>query len=147
MSGDDREASPYQPPPRVLPFTAGQRRALAGAVAVFIACVAIALIRNPSHVDDPLPAEGPRYGELVDKLDPNTADVASLSALPQLGARRARDIIEYRERVRAGDGGRIVFSKLDDLLRVRGVGHAMSRHLEPYLTFPVTQPTTRKPPE
>lgn len=128
--------------PRVLAFTVAQRRALAVVVSIFIACLAIALVRNPAHVDDPMPAAGSRYDELVDRLDPNTADAATLSALPQLGPRRARDIVEYRDRQRAADPNRLVFKELDDLLRVRGIGQAMIKHLEPYLAFPTTRPTT-----
>lgn len=90
-----------------------------------------------------MPARSPRYDELVDHLDPNVADVSSLSALPQLGPRRARDIVEYRERLRAADPDRVVFTKLEDLLRVRGIGYAMIKHVEPYLAFPTTAPTTQ----
>ena len=146
MKPEDREASAHVPPPRVQPFRAGQRRALAIAITIFIACLAVALLRNPSHVDDPMPGQGPRYEQLVDRLDPNVADAESLSALPQLGPRRARDIVKYRERVRATDPQRVVFTKLDDLLRVRGIGYAMTKHVEPYLVFPVTQPATAPSP-
>lgn len=128
--------------PRVRAFTAAQRRALVGALAIFIACLAVVLFRNTAYVPDPMPDEAPRFDELADRLDPNVADVESLSALPQLGARRARDIVEYRERTRAGDPKRTVYTKLEDLLRVRGVGAAMIKHVEPYLVFPTTRPTT-----
>ena len=125
MTRDDRDADPHVPPPRVLAFTAGQRRAIVLVISIFIVCIAVTLIRNPTHVDDPMPAESPRHGELLDRIDPNTADVATLSALPQLGARRAGDIVAYRERQRGTDPGRIVFTKLDDLLRVSDAGGVM----------------------
>jgi hypothetical protein len=138
-----REQGLGEPGPSIRAFTAAQRRALAGVLVIFLACLAVALVRNSSHVTDPMPAEAPRFDELADRLDPNVADVTSLSALPQLGARRARDIVEYRERMRAGDSSRIVYAKLEDLLRVRGIGAAMMKHVEPYLIFPATRPTTR----
>jgi DNA uptake protein ComE-like DNA-binding protein len=43
------------------------------------------------------PARPPRYDELADRIDPNTADWQSLAALPALGEKRAKTIIEYRE--------------------------------------------------
>ena len=138
-----RDPLPTEPAPSIRAFTAAQRRALAGVLVTFLACLGVALVRNPSHVTDPMPAEAPRFEELADTLDPNIADAESLSALPQLGARRARDIVEYRERIRSGDPTRVVYTKLEDLLRVRGIGATMMKHVEPYLVFPTTHPTTR----
>jgi competence protein ComEA len=142
VSEQPGDAAPSTARPRVLAFSAAQRRGLVLLLSLFIVAIAIILIRKPVHVDDPMPTQSPRYEELVDRLDPNTADVATLSALPQLGPRRAKDIVDYRERVRSSDPSRVVFAKLDDLLRVRGVGAAMLQHLEPYLSFPTTRPTT-----
>lgn len=128
--------------PAIRSFTAAQRRALVGVLTIFLVILSVLVIRNPAHVPDPMPDRPPRYEELADRLDPNTSDAASLSALPQLGARRANDIVEYRERMRAGDPDRVVFRTLQDLLRVRGIGSAMIKHLEPYLSFPATRPST-----
>lgn len=138
-----RETAATHGSPRVLAFSAAQRRALVVLLSAFVVAVAIILLRNPVHVDDPMPSQSPRYDELVDRLDPNTADVATLSALPQLGPRRAKDIVDYRDRIHASDPSRIVYAKLDDLLRVKGVGSAMLQHLEPYLSFPATRPSTQ----
>ena len=143
----DPSPLPGDPPLSIRAFTAGQRRALVAALPLFIVCLAIALVRNPAFVSDPMPVEAPRYDQLADRLDPNVADVASLSALPQLGPRRARDIVAYRERLHAADPQRIVFSQLEDLLRIRGIGATMIRHVEPYLAFPATRPVTRESPD
>lgn len=129
--------------PEWRPFSPGQRRALVGLLTVFLIAIAVRLLRNPTHVPDPLPPSAPRGGELLDTIDPNTADVASLSALPALGPRRAADLVAYRESVRAGDAGRVVFRSLDDLMQVRGIGYAITRQIEPYVSFPPAPATTR----
>ena len=63
----------------------------------------------------PPPAQGPRYHEVADKLDPNTADAASLAALPMIGEKRAADIVEYREKNGA-------FKSADELRKIKGIG-------------------------
>ena len=120
-------------------FSDGQRRALIGLLILFIGCIMIGLLRNPVFLDDPLPADAMRHAELVDRIDPNTADAATLSALPQLGESRAAAIVAYREQFRQRDPSRVVFQSVDDLMRVRGIGVAISRQMEPYLVFPATQ--------
>lgn len=126
----------------IQPFSAGQRRAIAGLLLVGIAVVAVGLWRDPIAVPDPLPADAPRASDLLDRIDPNTASAAMLSALPQLGEGRAQAIVDYRERAQRGDTDRVVFADVDDLLRVRGIGMSLSRQIEPYLTFPGRPPAT-----
>ena len=92
------------------------------------------------YVSDPQPERSPRYGDLADRIDPNTADWQTLAALPGIGERRARDIVEYRERKRAQarDPGLVVFDAPGDLLYVRGIGAATVAGMKPYLLFPTT---------
>ena len=142
MSRDVPEVPLPDAPTGVRAFTAAQRRALVIVLLIFIACLIVALIRKPASILDPMPDKSARFDELVDQIDPNVADAETLSALPQLGPKRAKDIVEYRERIRAGDASRVVFKKLDDLMRVRGIGAAMTEHLNPFLKFPTTAPTT-----
>jgi DNA uptake protein ComE-like DNA-binding protein len=93
---------------------------------------------NTSYVSDPQPGRPPRYNELADRIDPNTADWQTLAALPGIGERKARDIVEYRERKRAEarDPGLIVFDAEGDLLYVRGIGPALIEAMRPHLLFP-----------
>lgn len=119
-------------PPRA--FTPGQRRAIAGLLTLFLACLAVGLIRNPTTVGDPLPDAPPRLAELGDRIDPNVAEARLLAAIPGLGEKRAAEIVAYRERQRRG--GRVAFRSAGDLLRVNGVGASIARQIEPYLSFP-----------
>jgi len=125
-------------------WTRRQRRVIAVLLIALCVVLSIRYACNPAYVSDPPPVKGPRYDEVVDKIDPNTADVASLSALPMLGEARARDIIEYRERRAARFPGERPFNSADDLLRIKGFGPAMVETLRPYLMFPATNPTTRR---
>jgi hypothetical protein len=121
-------------------WTAKQRRAIVILLAAILIYLTIRLIRNPVYVADPQPRDGPRAAELADRIDPNTADVATLAALPMIGQRRAQDIVEYRERFVAQNPGKRAFTRVEDLLRIKGFGTAMIEHVRPYLTFPREQP-------
>lgn len=62
------------------------------------------------------------------KVDPNTAPIEVLLALPRLGPTLAERIEKERESQ--------PFRSIDDLDdRVRGIGPATRRAIEPYLTF------------
>lgn len=122
-------------------WTAGQRRAIVILLAAILIYLTIRLIRNPVYVSDPQPRDGPRAAELADRIDPNTADVATLAALPMIGQRRAQDIVEYRERFMAQNPGRRAFTRVEDLLRIRGFGTAMIEHVRPYLVFSRQDPS------
>lgn len=97
---------------------------------------------NRSFVADPQPLESPRARELADRIDPNVADEATLSALPTLGDKRAKLIIDYR--TQHARSGHIVFQEPNDLLSIRGIGVATLDQIKPFLTFPTTttQPTS-----
>jgi competence protein ComEA len=62
----------------------------------------------------------------------NTASVEQLSALPGVGESKARAIVESRQRRR--------FGRVEEILRVRGIGRATFRRLRPMLR--VEGPTT-----
>ena len=105
----------------------------------------IRLVLNPSHVADPQPPTGPRADEVENRIDPNTVDWSTLAALPQIGEKRARDIVAYREQFVAENPGKIAFTRAEDLYRIRGFGVAMVSLIEPYLIFPKQTPTTTQP--
>jgi len=97
---------------------------------------------NRSYVANPQPLHPSRESELADRIDPNNADAATLSALPLIGDKRADDIVKYRERYVANHPGRRAFEHPTDLLLIRGIGQATINQLEPYLIFPSQKPTT-----
>lgn len=58
------------------------------------------------------------------RLDLNTATVAELDALPGVGAKRAQQVIELRDKL----GG---FRRVEELLRLRGVGKKFIERIRP----------------
>jgi DNA uptake protein ComE-like DNA-binding protein len=88
--------------------------------------------RNRSYVSNPQPEPPAMASELADRIDPNTADVATLSALPLIGERKARDIIAWRDAQKTQPA----FRGPDDLLKIKGIGVSTVKQLEPYLIFP-----------
>ena len=123
-------------------WTPSQRAVVAAGLALLLAYLAIRLWLNPAHVSDPQPDRPARYDELADRIDPNTADAATLAALPGLGPNRAQDIVDYRESFTHADPTRRPFERPEDLLKIKGIGVSMLETLRPYLIFPTTQPTT-----
>jgi len=127
-------------PPEV--WTASQRGVLIALLACLVLYLGIRFILNPLYVSDPQPSRPPRYDELADRIDPNTADWQTLAALPALGEKRAKTIVEHREAYTKRNPGRFAFVEPEDLMDVRGIGPSMLATLRPYLLFPATQPTT-----
>lgn len=104
-------------------------------LAVLLAFLTYTAIRDRAYVPDPQPPRGTRADQLADRIDPNTADLPALNALPGLGERRATDLIVYRQTHPAP-----AFTRAEDLLRVHGFGTATVEALRPHLTFPSTAP-------
>jgi hypothetical protein len=131
-------------PPQV--WTASQRRVVLGFVILLLALLAFDFWRNPVDVPDPQPQRGARYEELQDRIDPNVAEMDALSAIPTLGEKRAKALIDYRNEFARYHPVERAFSSPRDLLKVKGFGVAMVANLEPYLTFsvaPATRATTK----
>ena len=117
-----------------------QRRVLLVLLSILCLFLIVRYALNPAYVSDPQPEKPARFDELVDKIDPNTADWQTLAALPGIGEKRAKDIVAYRDRVRGADPNRIVFDAEGDLLYVKGIGPALLSGIKPYLLFPTTTP-------
>jgi competence protein ComEA len=72
-------------------------------------------------------------GKAVDGVvNLNTADVGVLGLLPGVGPAKAAQIVAYRKRH--------PFRTVDELVRIKGIGRKMVRHLRPHLA--VAGPTT-----
>lgn len=78
-----------------------------------------------SHRQPPLEA-------LPQRINPNTASMASLVRLPGIGKARAMDIIHYR---RSQNPNGPVFLSAHDLESIRGIGPKTAATLEPWLIF------------
>jgi ERCC4-type nuclease len=74
------------------------------------------------------------------RINPNTASMASLVRLPGIGKARAMDIIHYRQNQKPNEP---VFLSAQDLESIRGIGPKTAAALEPWLTFE-TEQTERK---
>lgn len=72
--------------------------------------------------------EGPARLLFGRGLDPNTADEATLAALPGIGTARAAQIARVRRERR--------FERVEDLARVPGIGPATVERLRPWLELP-----------
>ncbi len=131
---------------KVLPpepfWTGAQRRVLLLLLGALLVYQAVRAWRQPATMDDPQMIAGPRAEELEDRIDPNIAEWTTLASLPQLGEKRARQIVVYRQQfIDAGRGSR-PFQSPTDLLKVPGVGPAMIERIGPCLRFdpPPTPP-------
>jgi competence ComEA-like helix-hairpin-helix protein len=114
-------------------WTARQRLGL-GVLALGVAAVgAVRWAMNPRYVADPQPVGA--ENELVERVDPNEADAATLAALPGIGMSVAGRIVEYREKHAAEKGGGRAFKRLEDLKEVKGIGDATIQTMAPYLEF------------
>lgn len=123
-------------PGKELGWIGPQRRALVFLLSLLLAFLAIQTFRNRTYVPNPQPPEGSRAGELASRIDPNAADWQTLAAIPTVGEKRAKAIVAYRERARAGRPDAVVFRNASDLTLVRGIGGATAENLGPYLFFP-----------
>jgi competence protein ComEA len=68
----------------------------------------------------------------------NTASLQELTRLPSVGPARAQAILELRQKL----GG---FKKVDDIMRVKGIGRKTFRKLEPMLRLQGTTTLTAHP--
>lgn len=79
-----------------------------------------------------VPATTPiAFAQAVVPIDVNTATLEQLDALPGIGPSKAAAIIAARERR--------PFRRLNDLLRVPGIGRSTLQRLAPYLRFGPTE--------
>ena len=124
-------------------WTEKQRVALATILIGVTVLLGVRYSFNRSQIANPQPTTGARAAELMDRVDPNTAEWHDLAALPQIGPAVAGRIVEEREAFAAANPGVLPYRTLEDLSRVKGIGPATLAALEPYLTFSGRVPSTR----
>jgi competence protein ComEA len=66
-----------------------------------------------------------------EKINPNTAPMASLTRLPGIGKARAMDIIHFRQQYSA----RPVFMSHNDLEKISGIGPKTAANVSRWLIF------------
>ncbi|HVC19351.1 MAG TPA: helix-hairpin-helix domain-containing protein [Vicinamibacterales bacterium] len=100
------------------------------AIGLLVASLAAA----PAAAQAKAPAPG-AVTPAASRLNLNAATVAQLDALPGIGPKTARLIVEYRQK----NGG---FKKIEELMNVRGVGEKNFLRLKDRITVgPATTPT------
>ena len=129
-----------------LGWTLPQRRALVFLLSAFLIVLSIKLAVNRQFVAEHQ-TQGARAGELASRLDPNTADWQALAAIPNLGEKRAKEIVAYRERVRGQKPGAVVYRTVYDLRAIRGIGPATVEKLREYMIFPGENPASLPAPD
>jgi competence protein ComEA len=89
-----------------------------------------AIASTPTDVEAParVDAATGRSPALSGVVNINTAGPVELERLPGIGPARAKAILELRARITR-------FARLEDLLRVKGIGRATFRKLRPYLAL------------
>jgi competence protein ComEA len=126
-------------------LTARQRLGLGMISLGVLGWLALGRFNRPVYLSDPSAERGERASELTGRVDPNTADWPTLAALPAIGPSLAKRIVEDRERFSAEHPGRRAYAGIDDLLRIKGVGPATLKNLEPYLIFTQGEAGTTSP--
>ena len=108
----------------------GQRETqlLAFAMAAVICCV----LSIPPAVSY-FGRAGDRCGIILDgRINPNTAEEASLVRLPNIGPKRAAAIVQYRKTT----GSEVpAFHRIADLENIRGIGPKTAEKMQPRLCF------------
>jgi DNA uptake protein ComE-like DNA-binding protein len=125
-------------------WTLSQRSVILALLIAILIYLFVRLLLNPLYVSNPQSQIPPRAAELEDRIDPNTADLPTLTSLPQMGEKRAKAIIDYRQQFLATHPGQSAFAQPTDLLRVNGIGASMLEELQPFLIFPIAGPTTMR---
>lgn len=131
--------------PGKFPWTQAQRSAIAGIVLIIVVALLCRRMLNPITIPDPLPDE-PIRADLADHLDPNTATWQELAVIPYLGEKRAKAIVDWRDKWIAAHPGKRAFVSPTDLQHVKGIGPATASNMAPYLYFPApaTKPAAEK---
>jgi hypothetical protein len=116
-------------------WTNRQWKVLIGLLIGLIAFLVVRSGLNTQRIPNPQPDQGVRATELADRINPNTADWQTLAALPNIGEKRAKDIVAFRDAYSSTRPGELAFAKPKDLMQIRGIGEVIVQSLEPYLIF------------
>jgi competence ComEA-like helix-hairpin-helix protein len=119
--------------PRFAILRRGDQTALALLLVVALAVLGVRWVRSGGPAGhlveiDAEPAASPTARAVRFVVDINTADLAELGELPQVGPTLALRLIEHREQ----NGP---FRSVDDLLRVKGIGPKTLAALRPHVRF------------
>lgn len=96
------------------------------------ACLSLAFILNVTQIDSKV---GVNEDNIESRINPNIAPIASLIRLPDVGLLRADAIVTYREQLHVKEGKKRVFKDINDLKKVKGIGHKTVQNISEWLSF------------
>ena len=83
-----------------------------------------------------VPVERELVEQATARINPNTATVAELSLMPNIGPALAERIVDYRQHYKTQHGpDAVAFTQAADLQNVKGIGPKTVEELAPYLRF------------
>ena len=80
-------------------------------------------------------SDNPDQIQLDNRINPNTAPVASMTRLPGIGKAKAEAIVAYRNNFFEANGEIRAFQNLNDLQKVNGIGPKTSQNIGEWLKF------------
>jgi len=95
-----------------------------------IVALAVSSMRGGTEFHAHMPIDPAKVSAAKELINPNTASVASLRRLPQVGPTIAARIVQYRQQHPAQP-----FRKPEDLEVVKRIGPATVAKISPYLSF------------
>jgi comEA protein len=105
------------------------------AAPLFVAMLGAATTASAQEAEADDSAETASNASPAGRIDLNTATADELTTLPGIGPSKAAAIVAYREQHR--------FERVDDLVRVRGIGRATLRALRDRITVSSSGPAPR----
>ena len=122
MDGRGTAFQDHQAQKDVLLWTRAYRSAVLAALILLIFCVGYAVNASckPTCIGEP------------ERINPNTAGIASLVRLPGIGRARAMDIIHFRQTKADKEQ---VFNTVHDLEQIRGIGPKTAKKMKLCLIF------------
>ena len=122
--------SPARPARYDLSWRRGNILTLAALCMVCAAALACRAVDRTRAAEASSDIQVDRVAAATQRVDPNTATVASLRRLPSVGPAKARAIVAYRRTHPAA------FRTADDLTRVPGIGSGTVARIARHLTVP-----------
>ncbi len=95
-------------------------------------CFTWRAVTHSTNLGPTLAIERARVESVREKIDPNTASIASLRRLPLIGPAKAEAIVTYRKAHR--NDRCCVFNSEEDLKKVPGIGPVIVRRVKRYLS-------------
>ena len=116
-------------------WTPSQRKAILALTLPLLIFLLMGIMRRPFLVGDPPPESSARGQDIANRLDPNTATAEELSAIPNLGEKKAHEIVEFRDSFYSHHVDKTAFVRGEDLMQIKGFGVGTVKNLEPYFAY------------